>query len=99
LNSGVVLTIILLFKEREIIEITSSLISLEQKAILSKLRVEIAENKLAYSIWASRKVYFLERAINLVLQVPELLVLCVLGSLLVPRVLLLLVSILGPFPP
>jgi hypothetical protein len=44
-------------------------------------------------------VHFLERAIDLVLQAPELLVLRILGGLLVPRVLLLLVSILGPFPP
>jgi hypothetical protein len=43
-------------------------------------------------------MYFLERAIDLVLRVPELLVLRALGGLLVPRVLLLLVSILGPFP-
>jgi hypothetical protein len=47
LNSGIVLTIILLFEERETIEITSSLIPLEQKVVLSELRVEIAENKLA----------------------------------------------------
>jgi hypothetical protein len=99
LNSGVVLTIILLFKERETIEITSSLIPLEQKAVLSELRVEIAENKLACSIWASRKVHFLERAIDLVLQVPEPLVSRALGGLLVPQVLLPLVSVLGPFPP
>jgi hypothetical protein len=44
-------------------------------------------------------VHFLERAIDLVLQVLELLVLRALGGLLVSRVLLLLVSILGPFPP
>jgi hypothetical protein len=43
-------------------------------------------------------MYFLERAIDLVLQVPELLVSRALGGLLVPRVLPLLVSILGPFP-
>ena len=50
LNSGVVLTIILPFKERETIEITSSLIPLERKVVLSELQVEIAENELAYSI-------------------------------------------------
>jgi hypothetical protein len=43
-------------------------------------------------------MHFLERAIDLVLQAPELLVLHILGSLLVPQVLLLLVSILEPFP-
>jgi len=64
LNSGVVLTIILPFKERETIEITSPLIPLVRKVVLSKLRVKIAENELAYSIWASRKVLFLERAID-----------------------------------
>jgi hypothetical protein len=96
LNSGIVLTIILPFEERETIEITSPLIPLVRKALLSKLRTEIAENKLACSIWASRKVLFLERAIDfiLVLRVLELL-----GGFLVSRVLLLLVSVLGPFPP
>jgi hypothetical protein len=44
-------------------------------------------------------MHFLEKAIDLVLQVLELLVSRVLGGLLVPQVLLLLVSILGPFPP
>jgi hypothetical protein len=44
-------------------------------------------------------VHFLERTIDLVLQVLELLVLRILGNLLVPQILLLLVSILGPFSP
>jgi hypothetical protein len=101
LNSGVILTIILPFEERETIEITSSLIPLEQKVVLSKLRVEIVENELACSIWASRKVLFLERAIDfeLVSRALELLVLRALSDLLVSRVLPPLVSILGPFPP
>jgi hypothetical protein len=43
-------------------------------------------------------VHFLERAIDLVLRAPELLVSRALDDLLVPRALLLLVSILGPFP-
>jgi len=50
LNSGVVFTIILLLKEKEIIEITNPLIPLVQKAILSELRVEIAKKEVAYSI-------------------------------------------------
>jgi hypothetical protein len=99
LNSGIILIIILPFKKRETIKITSFLIPLEQKAVLSELRVKIIENKLAYFIWASRKVHFLERAIDLVLRVLEPLVSRALGGLLVSRVLLLLVNILGPFPP
>ena len=97
MNLGVVFTIILPFKERETIEITNPLIPLARKAELSKLRVEIVENKLAYSIWANRKVLFLERAIDffiLVLRALE-----PLGDFLVSRVLPLLVSILVPFPP
>jgi hypothetical protein len=47
LNSGVVFTIILSLKERETIEITNPLILLERKAVLSKLRIEIAEKKVA----------------------------------------------------
>ena len=50
LNLGVVFTIILPFEERETIEITNPLIPLARKAELSKLRVKIAENELAYSI-------------------------------------------------
>jgi hypothetical protein len=50
LNSGVVFTIILPLEERETIEITNPLIPLEQKAVLSKLRTEIAEKEVAYSI-------------------------------------------------
>jgi hypothetical protein len=50
LNSGVVFTIILPFEERETIEITNPLIPLEQKAVLSKLRTEIAEKEVACSI-------------------------------------------------
>ena len=50
LNSGVVFTIILPFEERETIEITNPLIPLEQKVVLSKLRTEIAEKEVAYSI-------------------------------------------------
>jgi hypothetical protein len=50
LNSGVVFTIILPFKERETIEITNPLIPLEQKVVLSKLRVEITKKEVAYSI-------------------------------------------------
>jgi hypothetical protein len=50
LNSGVVFTIILLLKERETIEITNPLIPLEQKVVLSELRVEIAKKKVACSI-------------------------------------------------
>jgi hypothetical protein len=50
LNSGVVFTIILPLEERETIEITNPLIPLEQKAILSELRIEIAEKEIAYSI-------------------------------------------------
>jgi hypothetical protein len=50
LNSGVIFTIILLFEEREIIEITSPLIPLVQKVVLSKLRVEIAKKEIACSI-------------------------------------------------
>ena len=50
LNSGVVFTIILPFEERETIEITNPLIPLERKAVLSKLRTEIAEKEVAYSI-------------------------------------------------
>ena len=100
MNLGVVFTIILPFKERETIEITSPLIPLVRKVVLSKLRTKIAENELAYSIWASRKVLFLERAIDfeLVSRALELLVLRVLGGLLVPRVLPPLVSVLVPFP-
>jgi type IV secretory pathway TrbL component len=108
LNSGIVLTIILPFTERETIEITNSLISLKQKAELSKLRIDIAKKKLACSIRASRKVLFLERALALVSRVLFLLVLQVL-ELLVSRALVLLVSralfllvlqALGPlFPP
>jgi hypothetical protein len=96
LNSGVVFTIILPFEERETIEITNPLIPLVRKAELSKLRVEIAENELAYSIWASRKVLFLERAIDFVLV---LWALELLGGFLVSRALPLLVSVLVPFPP
>ena len=99
LNSGVVLTIIFPFADRETIEITSPLIPFERKAVLSRLRVVIAENELACSIWASRKVHFLERAIDLVLRAPEPLVSRALGGLLVPRALPPLVSVLGPFPP
>ena len=47
LNSGVVFIIILSLKERETIEITNSLILLEQKVVLSELRVEIAKKKVA----------------------------------------------------
>ena len=50
LNSGVVFTIILPFEERETIEITNPLIPLARKAVLSELRVEIAEKEVAYSI-------------------------------------------------
>ena len=50
LNSGVVFTIILPFEERETIEITNPLIPLERKAVLSELRVEIAEKEVACSI-------------------------------------------------
>jgi hypothetical protein len=50
LNSGVVFTIILPLEERETIEITNPLIPLEQKVVLSELRVEIAEKDVAYSI-------------------------------------------------
>jgi hypothetical protein len=50
LNSGVVFTIILLLKEREIIEITNPLIPLARKAVLSELRVEIAKKEVACSI-------------------------------------------------
>ena len=50
LNSGVVFTIILPFEERETIEITNPLIPLERKAVLSKLRTEIAEKEVACSI-------------------------------------------------
>jgi hypothetical protein len=50
LNSGVVFTIILPFKERETIEITNPLIPLARKAVLSKLRVEIAKKEVACSI-------------------------------------------------
>jgi hypothetical protein len=50
LNLGVVFTIILPFKERETIEITNPLIPLERKAVLSELRVEIAEKEVACSI-------------------------------------------------
>jgi hypothetical protein len=50
LNSGVVFTIILPFKERETIEITNPLIPLERKVVLSKLRTEIAKKEVAYSI-------------------------------------------------
>jgi hypothetical protein len=50
LNSGVVFTIILSLEERETIEITNSLIPLEQKAVLSELRVEIAEKEVSCSI-------------------------------------------------
>ena len=50
LNSGVVFTIILPFKERETIEITNPLIPLARKAVLSELRVEIAKKEVACSI-------------------------------------------------
>jgi hypothetical protein len=50
LNSGVVFTIILPLEERETIEITNPLIPLERKAVLSELRVEIAEKEVACSI-------------------------------------------------
>ena len=50
LNSGVVFTIILPFKERETIEITNPLIPLARKVVLSELRVEIAKKEVAYSI-------------------------------------------------
>ena len=50
LNSGVVFTIILPLEERETIEITNPLIPLEQKVVLSKLRIEIAKKEVAYSI-------------------------------------------------
>jgi hypothetical protein len=73
------------------------LIPLEQKAVLSELRVEIAEKEVSCSIWASRKVYFLERAMFLASRVLYKLVSQAL--VLVPRVLPLLVSVLVPFPP
>ena len=97
LNSGVVFTIILPFEERETIEITNPLIPLARKAVLSELRVEIAEKEVAYSIWASRKVHFLERAVFLASRVLYKLVSRAL--VLVPRALPLLVSVLVPFPP
>jgi hypothetical protein len=50
LNSGVVFTIILPLEERETIEITNPLIPLERKAVLSELRVKIAEKEVACSI-------------------------------------------------
>jgi hypothetical protein len=50
LNLRVVFTIILPLKERETIEITNPLIPLEQKVVLSELRVKIAEKEVAYSI-------------------------------------------------
>ena len=50
LNSGVVFTIILPLEERETIEITNPLIPLARKAVLSELRVEIAEKEVACSI-------------------------------------------------
>jgi hypothetical protein len=74
------------------------LIPLERKVVLSELRVEIAEKDVACSIWASRKVYFLERAMFLVSRVLYKLVSRAL-VVLVPRALPLLVSILMPFPP
>ena len=98
LNSGVVFTIILPFEERETIEITNPLIPLERKVVLSELRVEITKKEVAYSIWVSRKVHFLERAMFLVSRVLYKLVLRVL-VVLVPRVLPLLVSVLVLFPP
>ena len=50
LNSGVVFTIILPLEERKTIEITSPLIPLVRKAVLSELRVEIAKKEVACSI-------------------------------------------------
>jgi hypothetical protein len=102
LNLGVVLTIIFPFIDRETIEITSPLIPFKRKVVLSKFQVVIVENELAYSIWASRRVLLLERAMDLVLYVLYRLVLYILellGGFLVLWVLLLLVSILGLFPP